>query len=231
MKNIKNTLVVTALSAGLAAGTWSCQSVVEGHEVSPNAPTNVAAEQMLLGTELALNVAMQGEAARMSGIFVGYFTGADRQYISYEDYAVTSGDFNGFWGSAYAGVIKNCRVMQEKLTPLNNRMFIGVTQVMEAYAFGTLTSLFGDIPFSEAINDDIAAPAFDGQVSVYAGIQTILDDAIANLQSGAGSIPSGDLYYGSNAASWVELAYSLKARYYLHVGDYANALTDRKSVV
>jgi hypothetical protein len=47
--------------------------------------------------------------------------------------------------------------------------------------------------------------------------QILLDNAITNLTK-AGSIPAGlDIYYQGDVTKWTQLAYSLKARYYLHV--------------
>jgi hypothetical protein len=78
-----------------------------------------------------------------------------------------------------------------------------------------------DIPYS-AFSITIAnnKPKFDKQSEVYSQLQILLDNAITNLTK-AGSIPAGlDIYYQGDVTKWTQLAYSFKARYYLHVKIY-----------
>ena len=92
---------------------------------------------------------------------------------------------------------------------------------------GTATSLWGDIPYSEfKVDGSNLTPTFDSQQSVYTAIQNLLDDAISNLEN-SGEIPADkDIYYGGNPSSWIKLAHSLKARYYLHLRNYEMARTE-----
>jgi hypothetical protein len=101
---------------------------------------------------------------------------------------------------------------------------VGIAQVMQAQAFGTLAALFGDIPFTEAGDDNFSTPKFDGQISVYTNVQKLLDSAIANLNSGVGASPGAkDIFYGGNRALWAKAANSLKARFYMHTKEYDKA--------
>jgi hypothetical protein len=87
---------------------------------------------------------------------------------------------------------------------------------------GTTASIWGDIPYSEAVGTD-PTPAFDGQMAVYAALQTLLDQAITNI-NGAGAGPGGvDLFYGGAKTPWVQVANTLKARFYLHTAEVAGA--------
>jgi hypothetical protein len=72
----------------------------------------------------------------------------------------------------------------------------------------------GDIPYSAFSIIANNKPKFDKQSEVYSQLQILLDNAITNL---TGSIPAGlDIYYQGDVTKWTQLAYSLKARYYLH---------------
>ena len=104
------------------------------------------------------------------------------------------------------------------------RVYAGILKVHEAYIIGMTASIFGDIPYSEAADASIAEPRLDDQSAVYAAIQTLLDDAIADLASGAGDTPDVfDLNFGGDAASWTSVAYTLKARFYMHWGEATGA--------
>ncbi|MFH1295643.1 MAG: SusD/RagB family nutrient-binding outer membrane lipoprotein, partial [Bacteroidota bacterium] len=97
---------------------------------------------------------------------------------------------------------------------------------------GVSTDLWNDIPYTEAFQGDAnLTPAFNTQQEIYATIQQLLTDAIANLQIvGNYEAIDGDMMYGGDLASWVKAAYALKARYALHLSKiqpqtaYADAL-------
>jgi hypothetical protein len=101
-----------------------------------------------------------------------------------------------------------------------------VAKVVKAWTFGGLTALYGDIPFTQADQlEEFPNPAYDDQVTVvYPGVLALLDEAIADL-GGAGGF-TGDIFYNGNKANWIAAAHTLKARYNLHLGNYAAAITE-----
>ena len=131
--------------------------------------------------------------------------------------------FNNVWNSTY-GNLMNIRQMQNKVkneVPGNVGQYdiLGIAQVLEALNFGILTDMHGDIPYSEAVQGQgNLQPKLDDQKDVYAGIMATLDDAITNLEKGAGlkSAKDQDLVLGGDSKKWEAFAYALKARYILH---------------
>ena len=105
----------------------------------------------------------------------------------------------------------------------SNQLLVGIAKVIEAHAVGTGASLFGDIPYSEANNLEISDPVFDSQLDVYRDVITLLDSAISDLNSAGSGAIAEDIYFGGNKQKWIEAAYTLKARFYLHQKDYSNA--------
>jgi hypothetical protein len=103
----------------------------------------------------------------------------------------------------------------------------GVGKIMEAHALGTLTALYGDIPFVEIAQDEkFENPKFDKQSAVYAGIQTLLDDAITDLKKITGTrTVANDLLFKGAYTKWIEVAYTLKGRYYMETKEYDKAYT------
>ena len=206
----------------------SCKKGIEGINVSPNSPTDAPSDLLLNGAQVSSIVFYEGEWARLTGMWSQSFTGADRQYISLNNYTTTSGDYDATWSTAYRGVIAPCKQIIAKSLPSNNKLMIGIAQVMQAQAFGTLADLFGDIPFSHAGNpEQYPTPSFDKQVDVYAGVQTLLDEAIVNRTSGVGVSPgSKDIFYGGDGDKWAAAAHTLKARFFLHTKNYTSAATE-----
>jgi hypothetical protein len=73
------------------------------------------------------------------------------------------------------------------------------------------TTLYGDIPFSEAWNPDIPYPKYDAQKDVLEGIIKWLDLSLSELnETDPLKISDYDVYYGGNIASWKKLANSIK---------------------
>ncbi|SFQ73607.1 SusD/RagB family nutrient-binding outer membrane lipoprotein [Hymenobacter arizonensis] len=218
MKNIKQFVLLAAM--GLALG--SCNKLIEGADINPNAPQDAPADQQLTAAELSMGFFMSGEMPRQAGIWSGMFTGADRQYTGLNLYNTAAGDYDNAWGTAYATTLAQARIVEEKAQAVNNRALLGVAQVIEAQIVGQITALWGDVPYSEALRPN-APGKFDAQADVYAATQTLLDQAITNLPLNGVYTRSRDIFYQGSVAKWTAAAHSLKARHYLHVKNYAQA--------
>ena len=104
-------------SVGVAAmmGMSSCKKdITEINKTNPNQFSDSDPTLMITGAELANVIVNEGEAARLAGIFAGHFNGYDRQFISYAQYNMTSGDFNSPWSNVYTEGIAQCRLIEAK---------------------------------------------------------------------------------------------------------------------
>ncbi|MFT6054067.1 MAG: hypothetical protein ACJAS3_001034 [Roseivirga sp.] len=202
----------------------SCQDLFEGINNDPNNPTSAPYDKILTGAEVGNIILQSGETARRAGIFAGYFTGIDRQHEGFSQYTVTTSDFDDLWDDAFVNTLRNATVAQQGAIDAGIAgVGIGITQSLQAMAFGTATALYGDIPFDEAVFE-IENPMFEDQGEVYGKIQTLLDNAITNFQTGTGRPPSGsDIYFNGDAQKWIQVAYTVKARYYMHTREYDRA--------
>jgi hypothetical protein len=203
----------------------SCSTLVDDLNNNPNSPTNASYQYILTGAELGNTILHSGEATRKTGIFCGYYTGLDRNHLGLSEYAVNTSNFNTQWNDVYVKTLVNAiatetAAEEEGITGVT----IGITHILKAMALGTATSLWEDIPFDEAGYPEIENPVFEDQLIIYGKLQSMLDDAIIKLASGTGRPASGsDIHFDGNPVKWTEVAYTLKARYYMHVKDYANA--------
>ncbi|MEK6478537.1 SusD/RagB family nutrient-binding outer membrane lipoprotein [Catalinimonas sp. 4WD22] len=199
----------------------ACEDIVEGINDNPNNPTDASISLMLTGIEVA-NIAVQsGHPARVASIWSGYLRGADRQHSAINSYIIDGDSFDQTWEKIYANIIGNGNLIIDKAAAIDNRLVMGITKVIQANILGTATAVFGDIPFSQADNtSEFPNPAFDAQTDVYTGLQNLLDDAILDLETGRGSIDVAEIYFGGDGAKWLEVAHTLKARYYLESRQY-----------
>jgi hypothetical protein len=224
-------LRVAALAAIPAMLVTGCDDWLTGPKLTtdPNRPIEADRNQLFTGVQAQLFVQQTGEMARVTSMWTQQMAGTDRQYASYALYSLSEDDLSSYWDDVYGGGgLIDLRLIQSLSDTAGDRVYSGVAKVIEAYIIGTAASIFGDIPYSQALESD--TPELDEQLDVYAAIQTLLDDAIADLSSGEGTGPGDfDLIYGGDASAWAEAAHTLKARFYLHVaevdaGAYASAL-------
>jgi hypothetical protein len=134
------------------------------------------------------------------------------------NYTFTRSSTDDVWDSYYRAMLSAKDIIN--LAGTQSPHYAGIAKVITAFSLGTLTSHYGDIPYTEALraSEGIVQPKFDSQESIYAAIQSLLDQAIADF--GADNIglePSNDdVIYQGDISAWVAAAHALKARYYLH---------------
>ncbi len=233
MKKIK--FLAVLLVAGLAV--TSCKKFLEEVQESPNDPTAVTPDLLLTTTEVATFTAYSGQLARQSAILTQHTNGTDFQYADLANYVILEGTNNNEWNSIYSDALMNVHQIIEQFGA-ENPHYAGIARILKALNLGLATDLWGDIPNSEAFtglsDNPNFSPRFDTQSDVYAAIQTLLDEAINNLNVAAANnskIPGADdLIHGGDVAKWRTTAYMLKARYYNHLsqrdasGSATNAL-------
>ncbi len=222
MKKINSIIVLMSLILAV-----SCKSYTEDLNTDPNNFGSAPAELIVGQAQLGWMQLATSNAARYAGIFMNHFTGEDRQYVTVNQYSTTAADYDDTWDDAYVDGIAQARLTQKLATEAGNTKLTGIAQIAEAAIFGEMTALFGDIPYTEAVDiNNFPTPAYDSQASVLSGIQTLLDQAITNIGNSSASLYAGNRM--SSSATWAEIAYSLKARYYLIAKDYPNALINAR---
>lgn len=213
----------------LAATMWlaSCESLVSNMNDDLNNPTDAPAELMFTGVELAVASVHEGYNSLLSSIWSGYYFGYDRQWADFHVYNVAGSYFDGMWSSSYYGIHRNARLLLAKIEPQGIKVLAGMTKVLMAHNMGTMTSLYGDIPFSQAAQlEEFPNAKYDSQADVYKGVQALLDEAIKDLETGVGVPRAGtDVLLGGDPKKWIEVAYTLKARFYTDTKEYALAAT------
>ncbi|BAV07959.1 Starch-binding associating with outer membrane [Filimonas lacunae] len=133
-----------------------------------------------------------------------YYLGA---YAYYGDnqYGWSSGSFNSYL------VMKNVVQMEKAAAaqglPAANA-YESIGKFIRAWYLYNLTSLMGDVPTSEALQEQNMSPAYDSQKDVFKYILNTLDSANAHLSVMAaakdatltGSVQ--DIYFGGDLAKW-----------------------------
>lgn len=201
-----------------------CESLVDDLNDNPNQLTLDAvppglflngAELSNITIHLGSTVSGQGDGiSRMAAYYSGQLIGFEQVDLEWYQYSVTNTTFD--W-DGYQDVITPLREIRRRTT--DHPLYQGISRVLEAHLVGTYASLFGDIPYSEAISD-IDNPVFDNQIDVYARLQSLLTEAIENLENSEGFVVIEDFLFDGDRQKWLESAWTLKARYYMHTKEY-----------
>ena len=219
MKKTIKYILAGILFAPLFFITSCNKDINDINKVNPNEFSDSDPKLMITGAQLANVMLNEGEAARLAGIFAGQFTGYDRQYISYGQYNMTSGDFNSPWENLYANGVGQCKLIRAKAITGNDKVLEGVAMITEANLLLTTSSLWGDVPSSQACVEGINTPVYDKMSVVYTYCIGLLDSAITKVGT---SNKYAAAYAGT--FTWKEVANTLKARALLHKKDYAGAI-------
>ena len=220
--SIPHKILITLLAITFLS---SCQSLFDEPDIqrNPNAVTDVDVATLMAGTLLGVSMLHEDTDVRIASIWAGQLAGLSRAHQGFGQYIVSSQSFS--WTTQYP-VAGQARLMQTKADAVGDKWTKGVGQVLEALAIAKATALYGDVPYSQAFDENnYPTPVFDKQADVYAALQTTLDAAILNLSAPSGlAFTTQDFMYRGDVIKWKAAANTLKARLYLHTGEYAKAV-------
>lgn len=206
----------------LGAAAAGCDDFLTGPGLTenPNSPVNATAGQLFVATQASQFVAQTAQLARLTSMYTQQLSGTNNQQLNWgSQYLFTESDVSGYFNAVYVGGgLVDIRKVRAAAVEAGDKQYEGIAKIWEAYIIGTAASLWGDIPYREAVSD-VTRPALDPQQQVYADVIALLDAGIADL-AGAGPGPgSSDLVYGGNVDRWRRAANTLKARFQLHLAE------------
>jgi len=103
-----------------------------------------------------------------------------------------------------------------------NRLHI--ITIVENYCYHSLVDMFGDIPYSEALDIDNISPKYDDAFEVYKSLLTSTKTATDALNAAHGSFDEGDLYLHGDVAMWKKFGNTFIVRMAINLADVDNAL-------
>src|SRR5688572_15188176 len=181
MKTYRKAVTVLALTA-IGAG---CSEFLSGPGLTenPNNPTAGTALQQLVAVQSNMAVRLEGQLARCAGVFTQQLIGSNNQQLQWcTGYGVGENDISGQMSGFYTGGgLRGLRNIQAAAEASGDNFLLGIAKIWEGYAIGTAASVWGDLPYREAVTEGIESPALDPQQQIYGDVQTRLDEGIAAL--------------------------------------------------
>jgi hypothetical protein len=110
----------------------------------------------------------------------------------------------------------------EAVAVQKNRVLI--VDMVEVYCWQTLVDIFGNIPYTQALDIKNINPRYDDAFTIYKDLLTRIDADIAGLDANYGSFGSDDLYFSGDVAMWLKFGNTLKVRIAINLADVDNTL-------
>lgn len=220
---MKKLLIKAAVLLVFATSLVSCKKYLDintnpnaAKEIDPKLLFSFASVSFVnnrAGGDLYIPMALGGQSIASGGSStenISWGSGGEDQYV------FSPFSYGNIWTQYYTSVVANLYNaihLAEAALPVNNN---GAAQskVVLAQTFYELSTIYGDIPFSESISDSVAAPHFDRQKDVFEGCLALLDEALAQFNPSSEESFTGDydLFYRGDIEAWMKAARSLKLR-------------------
>lgn len=137
------------------------------------------------------------------------------QYTTEARFNISSRNIsNNIFSIFYTRILTNLKRAKELIEARNpeNKQQLGIIGILEVYAYSFLVEIFGDIPYTDALNPENIQPAYDDAKTVYLDLANKLDEAIKLLDGGGESFKDADLVYKGDKEKWKKFGNGLKLK-------------------
>jgi len=233
MKRKLYSLLLLTILAGLLP---ACTDRFEEINTNPNAPVDVQPSLLLRKVLFDYGEQMSYEGFVAGNLLGQYFTAID--FNLFDRHSLSEPQYGGNpWPFLYTNLRDNEILLQKARANAAFGVYEGPALILKAYLAASLTDLYGDVPYSQALQGQagIITPAYDSQESIYTapgGILDNLDKGIASINNYRGATAlDGDILYGGNRSKWVLFANSLKIKYLMRISRKVNVQAALQRVV
>ncbi len=214
---MKKTRLSVALLAAVAVVTTACQTDLTGLNVDPNSPSlNTPPPPGTIFTRAVVSTAQQvgGAGYQLSMLSLLTQQTAQTQYPDEDRYIYRAGTIDGYFNGPYVADLMDYQAVFLVGQTSKDPSVWGPAKVMQTLGFQNVTDIYGDIPYSEALQGTAGPtlkPKYDAQKDIYYGMLKTLTDATAAMSSGNG-LGNGDPIYAGNVANWRKFSNALRLR-------------------
>ena len=188
---------------------------------NPNLPQNVPPSVLLTGVQATTGFTLGNDLGRVADLLVQHIAGIANQPRTYDSYLLR-GNYDNQWNNElYGGSLINSEQIIN-LTQAASPRYAGCAKILKAYNFAVATDFWGDVPYSQALQGNLATPIlqprFDKQEDIYKGnaalgIQSLfalVRDGLADLDKPTVLAPGADdLIYRGSVVKWKKLGNTL----------------------
>ncbi|MBP2282632.1 hypothetical protein H4V97_000950 [Flavobacterium sp. CG_23.5] len=161
--------------------------------------------------------------------FVNHWAQAVIQEEANFDY-ITRAINDAWWTRMYRDVLndlkESARIINKDATlnPMQKTNQLAMIDIMQVYTFNILLTTFGDIPYTQSLDDQKLFPIYDDAKTINADLMQRLDNDINKLSTSApGFTTTEDILFQGSVSKWISFANSLQVRMAMTLADVDNA--------
>ncbi len=213
----------------------ACTEDFESINTNPTAPVDVQPDHLLRKVLYDYAEQMSYEGFVAGNLLGQYFTAID--FNLFDRHSLTEPQYGGKpWNILYENLRDNELLLAKSRSNPAFAVYEGAALIYKSYVTMALTDLYGDVPYSQALQgkSGIVSPAYDDQREIYLGTDGIL----ANLDRGVAAINAykgglklqGDIVYAGDLTKWRKLANTLKFKALMRISGKEN-VTDKLAAI
>ncbi|RZJ58089.1 MAG: SusD/RagB family nutrient-binding outer membrane lipoprotein [Hymenobacter sp.] len=197
--------------AALAAAAFSAVSCSKFLDVnvSPNSPVAVPPTVQLPSILIGTGFVVGNTLGRDGDLFMQHYAGLANQPATEDRYAI-SGNYDNEWQFDLYGNNLNGAQTLIASTQAASPAYSGIAKLIKAYNFSLLTDLWGDVPYSQALQGlGNIHPGVDRQQDIYEGTDKIqslfalVREGLADLDKASLLTPgTDDVVYKGTLSKW-----------------------------
>lgn len=215
----------------------SCTDKFEEFNTDVKSPTIVPGESLFsyAQKELSDQISSTNVNLNVWKLFAQYWT--ETTYTDEANYDIINRSIPDYtFREYYAGILKDFSEAQKLIEartptgsvgdgPKEKANKLAIIELLTVYSYQNLVDVFGNIPYTEALDITNIAPKYDDAFTIYEDLLSRIDAALSNLDASAASFGAADLYYAGNIESWKKFGNSLKVKLAVNLADYDETLS------
>jgi hypothetical protein len=220
-------ILILALVAFLA----SCTKDFEQFNTDTKNPSKVSGDALFSNAELTLTDQVSSTDVNLNvfKLFAQYWT--ETTYTDEANYDIINRGIPDLtFRQYYRGFLRDFKEADSliRVTPTLNAVEQtnkhAIIEMLVAYSYQNLVDMFGNVPYSQAMNINNIAPKYEDAATIYQDLIRRVTEAVASIDTTQGSFGTSDLIYGGNTALWRRFGNSLKLRLGITLSDVNPAL-------
>ena len=213
----------------LLAVTVSCSDYLDVNDSIDNPNLNqLTPNELIVGAQTKTANTFANRLNRvgnwMGVAWSGNYLDFNDAYGDESRYQFSSTFYNDVWDDLYTN-ISNFSTIEKFKDGRNWDNQIAAAKILKAFYFQYIVDLYGDVPFSQAFDNDILFPQYDDSKDIYVDLITSIDEAIDLIDSNpdSESFVVSDITFGGDMDQWKAFGNTVKLRFLIRLASAGDA--------
>jgi hypothetical protein len=219
----------------LAVFLGSCTSKFEEFNTDTKRPATVTGEALFSNAQKALadQISTPNVNLDVFNLFAQYWT--ETTYTDEANYdivnrTIADNTFQVYYRDVLRDFKEAAKIIKDETVNAQNtdqdvKNKEAIVKLMMAYTYQHLVDIFGNIPYTEALDINNITPGYTDAKQIYVDMIDSVNNALANLVATEnGGFGTADLIYSGDVASWIKFGNSLKIKLGITIADADAAL-------